>query len=182
MKYLKYLFIVIILGAILFLFCNRVDDDKDSNDPEVTVNADGFKEFTKKDIKLQWKISGTNVDIKVSAPTTGWVAVGFDPSSAMLGANIIIGYVDSSNDAQIRDDYGSGMFSHSADDDDDISNKAGTESNGTTQITFTIPLNSGDSQDKILVEGTEYKIILAYGTGDNFTAQHSVRTSVNVTF
>ena len=50
-------------------------------------------------------IDEENLNIQVTAQTTGWVAVGFDPSSKIKDANILIGYV-AADGAFLRDDFG----------------------------------------------------------------------------
>lgn len=137
----------------------------------------GYSTATGKGITLQWKVEGEMLKVKVSAPTTGWVSVGFDPSRGMKDANIIIGFVQDGK-AVIRDDFGNGLMSHRSDIDllgkNDVTDKAGKEENGTTEIGFTIPLNSGDDKDKPLVPGKTYKVILAAGgkDADDFSSKH----------
>ena len=154
----------------------------DTTTDDTTIDADGFKVETKDDFTIKWKIEGSTISVKVSAPTSGWVAVGFDPTSRMKDANIVIGYVEN-GEVFIRDDYGSATTAHEADTEaggtDNLTNKSGTETNGTTEIAFTMPLDSGDSRDRILKEGTSYTIIMAYGSSDSFTIKHSTRTSTN---
>lgn len=74
----------------------------------------------------------------------------------MQDANIIIGYV-SGSDVFIRDDYGSGPTAHQADTagggTEDLSDPGGTESGGVTEISFRIPLDSGDPRDRSLNGG-----------------------------
>lgn len=148
-----------------------------------TIALDGFKEITDTGITLRWKIETGDLRVKVRAPTTGWIAVGFNPSQMMKDANIIIGYV-SNGTATIRDDYGISTISHESDitlgGRDDVRDKAGSESTGITEISFTIPLNSGDDYDRTLLAAMRYLVILAYGNQDNFTVQHSVRTIVQI--
>lgn len=145
--------------------------------PEPKGADQGYSTATDKGLTLQWKVEGETLKVKVSAPTTGWVAAGFDPARLMKGANIIIGYVKDGK-AVIRDDFGSGMMSHQSDLDlkgkDNVADPAGKEENGATEIGFTIPLNSGDDKDKPLVVGKTYKVILAAGANDadDFTTRH----------
>jgi hypothetical protein len=145
--------------------------------PEQKGTDPEYSTATDKGITLKWKVEGETLKVKVSAPTTGWVAAGFDPSRMMKGANNIIGYVQEGK-AEIRDDFGNGLFSHKADTElggkDDITNRGGKEENGTTEISFTIPLNSGDDKDKPLSAEKTYKVILAAGANDadNFTSKH----------
>ncbi len=136
---------------------------------------------------LRWETqAGGDLSVELTGPTTGWVAVGFDPSTMMLDANIIIGYV-SGGDTFIRDDFGWQATSHRADTlmggTHDVVIDGGSEAGGETQIRFTIPLDSGDQYDKPLVPGTTYPIILARGPAgaDDFTTQHEFMTTAEIT-
>ncbi|MBN2379414.1 PKD domain-containing protein [candidate division WOR-3 bacterium] len=152
----------------------------------IVVTEDGaYKEQVVGDFIFKWRTTEEVIDVILSAPTTGWVAVGFDPTTAMQNANFMIGYVDG-QDAMISDEFGDGTFTHKPDTilggKDDVSNASGSEADGTTQISFTIPLDSGDENDRPLTPGQTYKIIFAYGPAgsDNFTAKHSVKNSRNI--
>lgn len=117
---------------------------------------------------------------------TGWVAIGFDPSSAMKDAQFIIAYVQD-GDVFIRDDFGTGFFTHASDEalggTDDISNAEGSEQNGKTAVSFTIPLDSGDRHDAVLASGKKHALLIAYGRdgADDFSLKHQSRSSVNIT-
>lgn len=142
---------------------------------------DGFKEITDRGIIFQWKVVGDYLKIRLSAPTEGWVAVGFNPSNMMKDADYKLAYVE---DGQtfIEDHYGSGYISHKEDTNlggtGDFELDGGSEENGVTSVGFTIPLNSGDAYDKILKEGDEVKVLLAYSGRDSFRRKHKERTSV----
>ncbi|MDZ4121384.1 MAG: DOMON domain-containing protein, partial [Candidatus Cloacimonadaceae bacterium] len=121
---------------------------------------------------------GQDLEGKISGETTGWVAVGFNPTSVMRNANIIIGYVTTAN-VMIRDDWGTSNTSHASDislgGSSNVELIEGTETGGITTIHFTIPLNSGDSYDQVLQAGQSYPIILARGANgaDNFSGMHA---------
>jgi hypothetical protein len=157
-----------------------------ASEPEMT--SDGFKKIEVDGFALQWKVEGDLVRFRVSAPTTGWVAVGFDPSRAMKDANFIIGYVDGSG-ASIRDDFGVTATRHGPDEDYEgsgshITQVEGSETGEMTELGFTIPLESGDSRDSVLVPGQKHKILLAHGPAgaDDFSSYHQKKTSLEVTF
>ena len=146
---------------------------------------DGFSRAEAAGVDLQWRVTGDELEVQVSAQTTGWVSVGFDPSRRMADANIIIGYV-SDGDVVIADDYGTGPMNHDRDTNhggsDDISQAEGTEEDGRTTLRFVIPLDSGDEMDKPLVAGETYTVLLAYGPdgGDDFSSYHESRGSVKI--
>ncbi len=154
--------------------------------PEQFVNANGYWEVTYTDVTFQWKVVGVDLEVILSAPTAGWVAVGFDPTTRMKDANIIIGYV-SGGVATVRDDYAHLATDHQADTAagaggvDNLTAVSGTESGGVTEIRFTIPLNSGDIRDRPLTQGNPHKVILAYGAKDNFVLKHAKRGSMTIT-
>lgn len=148
-----------------------------------TVPAlDGFSQAQVAGVDVQWRVDGDELTVQMTSATTGWIAVGFDPSRMMRDANIIIGYV-ADGQVMLSDDYGTGNTSHGHDVDnggtDDIISAEGTEEDGSTQITFTIPLDSGDSWDKPLVPGNTYTVIVSHGPdgADNFGDYHADRGS-----
>ncbi len=148
--------------------------------------AQDWQELNVSGFTLRWAtVSTTELSVELSAPTTGWIAVGFDPTQAMQNANILIGYV-ASGVPEIRDDFGIALTSHAADTTlggtNDFAIDGGSESGGTTEIQFTIPLNSGDQYDRVLEPGNTYTVILARGFdgADNFTSPHSEFTSAQI--
>lgn len=167
------------MGAVLALSaCNTADDETPpagGNGGSITVDG----------IDLTWKPEGQNLHVTVKAPTTGWVAVGFDPSLGMMDANLILAYVAGGN-VVARDDFGTAVNSHDADTNlggvDNVMNPTGAETAGSTEVSFTIPLDSGDTYDRKLVVGQTYRVLLAYGPNgaDDFTIQHAVRTAANI--
>jgi len=140
-----------------------------------------FKEIEDTEITFKWKIEGETLQIILSAPTEGWVAVGFNPSKVMKGADFKLAYVEN-GETVLEDHFGTGLFGHKIDtslggsSDFEIIN--GSEENGVTTVEFSMPLNSGDDYDKILIENEEVKILLAYGSRDDLTRKHKKRTSV----
>ncbi len=144
----------------------------------------GFEEITADGMIFRYRVVGESLDVEVEAPTTGWVAVGFDPERGMQGANLVIGYV-TGNVATVEDHYGNAMTAHSSDESlggsRNLSNVTGTEADGATSIGFRMPLNSGDEYDKALERGTEYSVLLAYGpnNADDVTTYHQFRTAVS---
>lgn len=170
---------------VTLVVTNSVGTDSLVKPGYIEVGQLGYEKVEVSGITLEWRSDGTNLDVRVFAPTTGWVAVGFNPSSMMKDANFIIGYV-AGNDVFISDEFGSTQTSHTPDADlggsDNVFNKEGTQTGNGTRITFSIPLNSGDSYDQVLVPGQTYKIILAYGPdgADDFTTKHALRASVDI--
>ncbi len=137
-----------------------------------------------KDMAFSWTVEGDQIHVKLSAKTTGWVGIGFNPESAMSNANIIIGAVKKGK-VKIQDHFANKKRGHSSDKKqggkDHVQKAAGSEENGITTISFSIPLNSGEKFDTpIKADGTDL-VMLAYGGGrDNFSGRHPFKSVYKV--
>jgi hypothetical protein len=159
---------------------------KAGSGPTVTQGADGSKSVQAIGMTLEWKFDGSDVQFHVTTPSKGWIGVGFDPSTIMRGANFILVYVKDGQ-AYGTDQYGSQLTNHEPDTalggQDNVTVVSGTETSSGTEVTFRIPVDSGDQYDKVLSPGTEHTILLAYSDADDFETQHKpdARTKVKVT-
>ncbi|MDH4210774.1 MAG: DOMON domain-containing protein [candidate division WOR-3 bacterium] len=164
--------LVILLAAVVLVGCGG--------------DGDGYETKTVEGITLSWKTNDAqdSLLVKLSATTVGMVLIGFDidPLSGLQDANIITGYVVGDT-AYIQDNIGTGEEAYLPDTvfggTDDVADKAGTE-NGGTEITFTIPLNSGDPQDVVLEVGNAYLVFLAWGTNDSHVYSPEVYASTEI--
>lgn len=126
-------------------------------------------------VAFSWKIDGDIMHAKMSAKTKGWVAVGFNPTEKMKGANFILGFVKNGK-AEITDHYGSSAVNHSVDTknggSEDVTLVGGSEEKGITTIEFTMPINSSDKNDSVLSIDGDTVVLLAYAMRDSFKARH----------
>jgi len=155
-----------------------------TGDAAAVLEAD-YSSLVHEGYSLQWRVNGDMLDVVLSYETTGWVSVGFDPSRMMQDANIIIGYVVDGT-ATISDQYGTGQTAHQPDTEiggaDSLVNGSGVEEKGYTEISFSIPLDSGEDADRPLEPGSTYTVLLGHGPegADDFTTYHAGRTSVEI--
>lgn len=132
------------------------------------------------DVLFEYRVTqdGQNLEGRLTGDTTGWVAVGFNPTTVMRNANIIIAYVSGGN-TMIRDDWGTSNTSHASDlalgGTSDVTLVNGVESAGQTIVQFTIPLQTADQYDRPLQIGSTYTVILARGANgaDNYSGLHA---------
>ncbi len=120
----------------------------------------------------------------MSAKTTGWVGVGFNPSTQMKDANFVLGYVKKGK-TSITEDFGNAERTHKADEKLGGTNNAtligGSEKGGITTIEFSIPLDSGDKNDSVIDPAGKTVVLLAYGgKRDSFKSKHKFRTTIEV--
>jgi len=169
----------IVAGLVLTLYA-----DEQNTEGKVTPQKK-FTTVTAKKFTFSYRIDEDNLVAKVSCPTKGWVAVGFDPVKKMKGANFIIGCNDNGNQI-IVDNYGVKPIKHKADTliggKDDIIESSCFEENSITTLSFTIPLDSGDDKDVVINPGKEIKVIFAAGKKDNLKTKHTMLAKAMITF
>ncbi|MDD5672914.1 MAG: DOMON domain-containing protein [Chitinivibrionales bacterium] len=142
-----------------------------------------MKTIMVKGFTFSYKVENQNLVARVSCATAGWIGVGFNPKFFMKGANLIIGYADGANGV-LRDDYANGMFKHDADTalggKNDIIAGSCIESNGVATLSFTIPLNSGDSKDVVLEPGKKVKLVFATCKEKNLKTKHNKKVETEI--
>jgi hypothetical protein len=130
--------------------------------------------------QLFWEvIDSTSISIGILGKTTGWVAIGFDPTSQMLDADIIFAWVESNGTVVIFDAFSTNPTGgpHPPDTDlggsYDILDYNGSENATSTTIEFSrlFSTNDQDYDNDIPTEG-DLDIIWAFGTSDSFSQYH----------
>lgn len=137
-----------------------------------------------KKMSFSWKVDGDNLAVKISAPTMGWVGIGFNPSKKMKDANFVLGYVKK-GEAKIIDEFGTSSTKHKSDKKlggtADTTLVSGTEEGGITTIEFTMPVKSSDKYDTPFDLNSDSLVLLAYGPDrDSFKTRHKYRATVKV--
>jgi hypothetical protein len=182
MRFSRPIVIWILLALVLFgLFAGGKKEN------EVWLTPSENEVVLDTDWSFSWRFVGDEIEFTLQAPTTGWISIGFDPSRMMKDAQYIIGYV-SNGTVAVRDDYGTDNTKHASDTSlggtQDVRVVSGTEVDGKTTVVFAIPKDSGDAYDKVLIPGSTYTVLIAYGSNgaDNFTSMHRAQKSVEVKF
>jgi len=154
-------------------------------DEEVKWVADGvlgdteyLGEMSYGNYEIRWLSDDQYIYIGIRAKTTGWVAIGFEPTTMMKDADMVFGFVQG-GEVVISDQFSTGTFGpHSPDTElggtDDIIESGGKEQGGFTTIEFKRTLDTGDQYDKVLAEGV-IKIIWAYGSSNSLAVKHSTK-------
>jgi hypothetical protein len=144
-----------------------------------------WKQVASGKFTFKYMLHGDKLMAEVSYPTTGWVAVGFNPTKKMKDANFIIGYADGAKSV-VDDQFGDGAVSHKPDTllggTYNLSETKASEKDGITTIAFTMPLNSGDPRDGVIEKGKPTALIFGAGKRDDLTSKHSDIAKTTVTF
>ena len=142
------------------------------------------KKVEKNGMAFEWQIEGAILKCKVSAPGTGWVAIGFNPENELSGTNLIMGSV-AGKDCTISDRFIVQPGLHQAISElggrEQLLDPKGVEVDGNTILEFSMPLNSSDVYHHTLKAGQGYHLLLAYSRDDDFQHHSIMRTSVFIT-
>ncbi|UCH89218.1 MAG: hypothetical protein JSV49_00795 [Thermoplasmata archaeon] len=177
-KFIALSILFVIITAIIVI--PAAGENSDGTVPVINgiISANEYDhkaEFAGGDFKIYWTVGESNISIGLSAKTNGWVAFGI--GNSMTDADMIIGWVNSTGGATVLDCYSESSRDHPVDEDlggtDDIESSGGSESDGWTHIEFTRDLSTGDTYDAPIKKSGELEVIWAYGSSDNFNAQHS---------
>jgi hypothetical protein len=129
-------------------------------------------------LEVFWKTDGEFLYMALKGQTKGWVAIGFEPSSSMKDADMVIAWVEN-GEVKAVDAFSTGLFGPHPPDEElggkyDLTEIGGREENGITVIEFKRKLDTGDEYDKVLKKGEVTRIIWALANGDSFSLRHNV--------
>jgi hypothetical protein len=162
------------------------------------VQAGGGPSFTAPDgtFRANWTLTSTDITFMMSGlGTGGYVAMGWNMGGGMTNADMVVGWLDSSNNAVVSDRWSPNKNMPVEDTSNggrnDVANAQGYVEtfNGAqwTTFIFTRPLNSGDNSDIAIVNGPMH-LLYAVGQsgsvnyGANTFQQHSSKGDVVVNF
>ena len=154
-----------------------------SDDAPAHDASDYAHSVTEAGVQFLWTVAGNQLDVKLVAKTKGWIGIGFNPESGMKNANFLIGRVKN-GEAEVQDHFGTLKTNHKADDKiggtSHVSNVSGSETGDTTELAFSIPLDSGDANDGVLDPDAQTTVLLAYGKSDVMALKHKAFAILNV--
>lgn len=131
---------------------------------------------------FRWHIAEDRLHVDVSAPTQGWVAVGFNPKRGLAGTHLIMGAVVDGQ-TTVDDRYIVRIGQHRSISAlggvPSLSHIQGTETADETRLSFSLPLHAPDRFHQTLVPGETYHLLLAYSVDDDFMHHSRMRTHVS---
>jgi len=184
MKKLIAISLCCMMGGI-FLSCTKGKESEKALESGTAAKGDpGYTyKITVEKIQFNWSVENKNLKIKLAAQNSGWVGIGFNPTDVMKDANFILGFVKGGA-AMISNQHGISSTLHKKNEDiggaSHIMNPSGTEKNGMTEISFTIPLKTGNKLDRPIDVNGNTAVLLAYGESKNLAQLHAFRAKLNV--
>ena len=145
------------------------------------VNSD--KSISKDKMKVNWHYENGRIFFEMSAPTDGWVTIGFNTNSGTKGAYLLMGNIINMK-ANVVEYYtlnpGNYKTIKSLGDTPQVENISGKEDSNGTTLKFSLPIKAIGKYQKDLIEGSEFTMIIAYSQEDDFQHHSIMRTSVNI--
>ncbi len=126
--------------------------------------------------EIYWKNDAEYLYMAMRANTTGWIAVGFEPSDWMKDAEIVMGNV-SDGSVTVQDQYSTGNYGPhipitQLGGTNSILESGGKQENGSTIIEFKRRMNAGDKYNKIFTSGQVVPIIWGFSDSESSDVKH----------
>jgi hypothetical protein len=149
----------------------------------VEAQKTDFNSTTVNGMTFQWRFSKDHLQCKATAPTDGWVAIGFNTKNELSGTNLIMGAVEQDY-ITIDDRFIVKPGDHKSiielGGSEAVAQRRGKEENGKTSISFSIPLSVNDKFHHNLIEGKEYYVLMAFSQEDDFQHHSIMRTTIKI--
>ena len=182
---------VLILVPLIIAGCNNNDNNEEVAEEEVEVAQESILTddltYTNLysagiDLDIYWEFNDEEdaLHMMLEGPVTGWLAVGFDATTRMNDAKIIISGFDG-DDFLLEEHIGTSATSHEQIDETYITEGTGERNDDSTISEFIIPLDE-DSRYAIEEGETQEVIIGFHDDDDNFMQRHTQRATVEIDF
>lgn len=149
----------------------------------IPPNFGQMKEIEKNGMKICWQFNHNKLDVKVFAPTKGWVAIGFNEENHLVGNNLIMGKIVDGQ-AIVSDRRIVGFGNHKAVEDiggkNHLSNIGGKEDANGSLLQFSLTIESMDDFHYDLSKEKTLFLLIAYSESDDFEHHSRMRTSVEI--
>ena len=135
-------------------------------------------------MSLTHRLVDDRVEFILTAPTTGWLGIGFNDRNNIVGSDLYLLHVVNGK-ATGQDMYvkaaGDPRLDQTLGGTDDLKIISGQEENNETTIVFSLPLASADQNDFQLEAGKDMWLILAYSAHDEFDHHSRMRKHIRFT-
>lgn len=143
-----------------------------------------MKTITKNGMTINWEFKDNRIYFEMSAPTDGWVAIGFNNSENTTGNYLIMGKVENGKET-VEEHYtispGNYQSFNKLKINTSVENIEGSETAKKTTIKFSLPIISSNKYAKDLKEKSDYILLIAYSQEDDFQHHSIMRTSSKIT-
>lgn len=139
--------------------------------------------ISKNKMKVIWQYKNDRIHFEMSAPTDGWVTIGFNATSGTKGAYLLMGNIEKGK-PKIVEHYtinpGNYKTISSLGETPQVNDVSGEATPNRSVLKFSVPIKAETQYQKDLSEGKEYTMIIAYSQEDDFQHHSIMRTSIHV--
>jgi len=144
---------------------------------------DTMKEVRKNNMTVRWKMEKEYIYFEIEAPTSGWVAIGFNETTSLAGTYLLMGRIRNGK-AEVVEHYTEKPGNYKPIADLGIPNQvisiSGDEKGNLTKLKFSIPISKSSKYHKQLSTESKWTLLFAYSVDDDFQHHSIMRTSVNI--
>lgn len=148
------------------------------------IQTDGWQEAEKNGMLIRWKFGEQKVFFEISAPGSGWLGIGFNPSSGLSGTNLIMGAVLKDGSVRMSDRHIVAPGEHHSIEEmggkSVLTDISGVQKGGLTKINFAMPRDFSDKYHFALSAAKRYHLLIAYSREDDFSHHSMMRTEIEI--
>lgn len=134
---------------------------------------------------VTWRVMDERMYFKLSAPTTGWLAIGFNETKNLAGTYLLMTRVRN-GEPEVIEHYtqSPGTYRPISDlgSEPSVGDVIGSQSRLSTTVEFSIPIKRVSKYHKELINGDPLNMLMAFSRHTDFQHHSIMRTSVRVNF
>jgi DOMON domain len=180
---MKIIFIKSLIAIIGLLSCQNTAVNHTQKNSEMVQLKDP-KRIDVNGMTVEWTYGKDRVFFTISAPTEGWIVLGFNEKDDIIGTNLIFGRVQSGK-IEVADHFTIAAGNHKPTEKLGgtavFADVSGEEKSGNTTIRFSMPTKALDAYHFDLTEGSEKWFICAFSAEDDFYHHSRMREHRKVT-
>lgn len=155
---------VCLVGVLLLNLSYHVKNVSSHRERTTTLNGERYNWVHSIELPSKMEVSWIDSDpvhvtIEMKGPNRGYMAIGFSPSGGMVGADMFVGWVDSTGRAHILDMFGSHNGQPILDRVQNLELLGGKEDENGTKIVFRRKWDTCDEEEDFPI-GVSFRLFL----------------------
>ncbi len=140
--------------------------------------------ITRNKMTVSWSFSNDRVFFETSAPTEGWIAIGFNTQTSITNTYLIMGVIDSNNKVVVQEHYvispGNYKSFEALGAKISVKNIESEQQQHVTRLRFSLPIKAIGQYKRSLKQGEEYVMTMAFSREKDFQHHSIMRTSAKI--
>lgn len=135
-------------------------------------------------MKVKWVIKDKHIQFELSAPTKGWLAIGFNETEALPNTYLVMACVVHGKVMVVEHKTlapGNYQPITALGGQASVVLLGGKEQDNATTVQFSIPQQVADGFHKRLLPGSKWHLLMAYSREDDFKHHSMMRSNIAIT-